>query len=110
MCGFVGYIYNNKHLSIDVFREMNHSINHRGPDDEGYFSHSYGGREIGLAHKRSSILDLSQHGHQPMSFTNLTMVYNGEVYNYQEIRSELTELGYTFESTSDTEVILKSFH
>ena len=110
MCGFVGYIYKNKHLSDDVFRKMNHSLDHRGPDDEGYFSHSYGEWEIGLAHKRLSILDLSQHGHQPMSFENLIMVYNGEVYNFGEIKKELTEFGYKFESTSDTEVILKSFH
>lgn len=110
MCGFVGYIYKNKHLSDDVFRNMNHSIKYRGPDDEGYFSHSFGEQKIGLAHNRLSILDLSHNGKQPMSFENLTMVYNGEIYNYKEIKSELRNLGYEFESTSDTEVILKSFH
>lgn len=110
MCGFVGYIYRNKQLDNDLLRRMNHTLEHRGPDDEGYFSHFYGDRQIGLAHKRLSILDLSQHGHQPMTFENLTMVYNGEVYNYEEIKCELKQFGYKFNSSSDTEVILKSFH
>lgn len=65
---------------------------------------------IGLGHRRLSILDISAHGHQPMSFQNLEIIFNGEVYNFGEIAKELKGFGYIFESHSDTEVILKAYH
>lgn len=110
MCGIVGFIHKGQKLESGELKRMAHTIRHRGPDDEGYYYHSFGNKQLALAHMRLSILDLSQHGHQPMTFENLTMVYNGEVYNYREIKKELNKYGYVFHSTSDTEVILKSFH
>ena len=65
---------------------------------------------ISLGHNRLSILDLSDHGHQPMIFDDLVIVYNGEVYNFQDIKQELVLLGYEFFSNTDTEVILKAYH
>jgi asparagine synthase (glutamine-hydrolysing) len=86
------------------------TLNHRGPDDEGTYLDEVDQYQLGLGHKRLSILDLSPLGHQPMKYQNLVIVYNGEVYNFKEIRQELETLGYDFQSQSDTEVILKSYH
>lgn len=102
---------------------MRDEVAYRGPDDRGsaffqrrgsILSHtaSLGEHawEVGLAHRRLSILDLSQAGHQPMAYGNrFWIVYNGEVYNFIEIRAELQRLGYTFRSSSDTEVILAAY-
>ena len=102
MCGIVGF--NNKNTV--VLNEMIKSINHRGPDDFGTFESD----RCSLGHVRLAIVDLSTQGHQPMLYKNLKMVYNGEVYNFKEIREELLELNYTFESDTDSEVILKAYH
>ncbi len=102
MCGIVGF--NSK--KTEVLDAMLKSIHHRGPDDSGTFEDAH----ISLGHARLSILDLSAHGHQPMSYEHLEMVFNGEVYNFQEIRLELEADGYSFVSDSDSEVVLKSFH
>ena len=94
--------------SVDSKRlkEMNDSIQHRGPDGEGFYY--YG--NVGFGHRRLSILDLSDLGAQPMKYgENLTITYNGEVYNYIEIRESLKQKGYVFTSGSDTEVILASY-
>jgi asparagine synthase (glutamine-hydrolysing) len=110
MCGLVGFIDYNKKSSEEVLKKMNNSLHHRGPDDEGQNFYENNTFQIGLAHKRLSILDLSKHGHQPMIFQYLEIVYNGEVYNFKEIREELENDKYIFESDSDTEVILKAYH
>ncbi len=102
MCGIVGFNSKNS----DVLNEMIKSINHRGPDDSGVYEEE----QLSLGHVRLSILDLSSLGHQPMIFEHLRMVYNGEVYNFKEIREELRALGYTFVSDTDSEVILKAYH
>ncbi len=101
MCGIVGFNSKNSR----VLKSMLSTINHRGPDDNGVYEDS----DISLGHTRLSILDLSYAGHQPMRYEHLTIVYNGEVYNFKEIRKEL-ESEYTFKSNSDTEVVLKAFH
>jgi len=110
MCGITGFIDFKKQTNDTVLKSMTDVQVHRGPDDGGYFYNNLDQAQIGLGHRRLSILDLSNHGHQPMSFKNLIMVFNGEVYNFKEIRKELESLNYTFESNSDTEVILKSYH
>lgn len=89
---------------------MTDAISHRGPDDSGYFFNQLENCQIGFGHRRLSIIDLSELGHQPMAFEHLTLIYNGETYNYKEVRDELIDLGYFFKSESDTEVILKAFH
>lgn len=108
MCGIVGIFdyQGQKPINEALLREMNQRIQHRGPDDEGYYFNP----GIGLAHRRLSIIDLN-HGKQPILShdKSLTIVFNGEIYNYQSLREELISLGYSFETQTDTEVILYSF-
>jgi asparagine synthase (glutamine-hydrolysing) len=89
--------------------EMTDRLHHRGPDSAGYLMLNHQ-QVVGLGHRRLSILDLSEHGSQPMSFDGIHIILNGEVYNFKEIRKELEQLGYTFISNSDTEVVLYAFH
>ena len=102
MCGIVGFNAKNS----KILRAMLKTLHHRGPDDSGV----YEDENFSLGHVRLSILDLSSHGHQPMEFENLVMVYNGEVYNFKAIREELEKEGYEFVSNSDSEVVLKAYH
>ena len=109
MCGICGF-YSKKNTSLDELTAMNDTLYHRGPDDSGV--EIYLGKEgytIGLAQRRLSILDLSPLGHQPMHSVDgrLSIAYNGEIYNFQEIRQELKD--YPFRSHCDTEVILAAF-
>ena len=110
MCGFVGYANLNKDISKDVYilKEMNLKIKKRGPDEEGYFIDT----NINLAHRRLVIID-KENGKQPMSIKHndviYTMVYNGQIYNKDEIKEELKTLGYEFKGYSDTEVLLKAY-
>ena len=107
MCGIVGiWDYKNKISRYDLGK-MQKSLAHRGPDDEGIFIDE--GGKLGLAHQRLSIIDLSSLAHQPMVDQDLVIVFNGEIYNFQEIKKELEEKRYRFKSNSDTEVILKSY-
>ncbi|MCR1816209.1 asparagine synthase (glutamine-hydrolyzing) [Aliarcobacter butzleri] len=108
MCGIVGFIDFNKELSNEKLINMTDVIHHRGPNDSGYSFFKTESANIGLGHRRLSILDLSAHGHQPMQYEDFEIIFNGEVYNFKEIKEELTE--YSFFSDSDTEVILKAFH
>jgi asparagine synthase (glutamine-hydrolysing) len=110
MCGIAGFIDFNKKSDFKILKEMTDILHHRGPDDSGYSFYENEYANIGLGHRRLSIIDLSSHGHQPMRFQNLEIVYNGEVYNFREIRKELEKYGYKFESNSDTEVILKAYY
>lgn len=102
MCGFVG-ILNKNGLNVrpEILRKMADTIHHRGPDEEGIFIND----NCGFYHKRLSIIDLNT-GQQPMTFGNYTIVFNGEIYNYIELREELKLKGHKFDTTSDTEVIL----
>ncbi len=110
MCGIAGFCDFSKQLGKSDLINMTDILYRRGPNDSGYSLYETDYSNIGLGHRRLSILDLSTHGHQPMKFENLEIAYNGEVYNFKEIRNELKLSGYNFESDSDTEVILKSFH
>jgi len=109
MCGIAGFCDFNKSLNYNNLLQMTDVLHHRGPNDSGYKFYEKEYVNIGLGHKRLSILDLSNHGHQPMKFENLEIVYNGEVYNFKEIKAELEDLNYNFTSNSDTEVILKAY-
>lgn len=102
MCGFVGIINKNKQtVSSHLLERMATTIHHRGPDEDGIFMDNH----IGFFHKRLSIIDLST-GQQPMTFNNCTIVFNGEIYNYIELREDLIRKKHTFKTTSDTEVLL----
>lgn len=110
MCGIAGLVDIKYQSDLDMLKKMTDVLFHRGPDFGGYFFEGTGSSQVGLGNRRLSILDLSSNGYQPMSFNYLTMVYNGEVYNFKEIRVELEKLGYSFNSDSDTEVILKAYY
>jgi asparagine synthase (glutamine-hydrolysing) len=116
MCGIAGIInFSQDSISRKDIEKMVRIIKYRGPDDEGYFLDN----NIGLGHCRLSIIDLSEAGHQPMTLRqaqcksnkdrNFWIVYNGEVYNYLELREELKRYGHIFESNTDTEVILHAY-
>lgn len=106
MCGITGKIsFSLKNISTQEIKQMNNAISHRGPDDGGTYISPDG--KVGLGHRRLSIIDLSPLGHQPMRYMDrYEIVFNGEVYNFQEKRNMLEKEGYTFASHSDTEVIL----
>ncbi len=102
MCGIAGFTRNDP----QTLQRILTSIAHRGPDDSGSFFDT----QLSLGHVRLSILDLSTAGHQPMAYEHLVLVYNGEVYNFQDIRKELEAEGYSFHSHSDSEVVVKAWH
>lgn len=110
MCGIAGLLNNKiiKEEVTSVVEKMIDAVIWRGPDDKGVQTVKVGDSIIGLAHRRLSILDLSNRGHQPMGFADgrYTIVYNGEIYNYKTIREELTKKGHVFMSDCDTEVVL----
>lgn len=114
MCGINGILYFNSHEIIDTSRAvqekiklMNDEIIHRGPDDEGVLVRN----PVGFGFRRLSIIDLSQSGHQPMFNEDKTIaiVFNGEIYNYQELIPDLKSKGHIFASKTDTEVIIHSY-
>lgn len=103
MCGIIGAV---GQFNLQEIKHVAGTISHRGPDDFDIYSND----KMVFAQHRLAIIDLSPKGRQPYHFEHLTLIYNGEVYNYKSIRKELEKAGYHFESTSDTEVIIKSFH
>lgn len=110
MCGIAGFIDFKNNSNIAILESMVRTMLHRGPDDMGYECFKLDNNIIGLSQARLSIIDLSPLGHQPMHFNGLSIVFNGEIYNFTEIKSELISLGHTFISTSDTEVILHAYN
>jgi asparagine synthase (glutamine-hydrolysing) len=110
MCGIAGFIDFQKTSDIEIVRRMTDAMDHRGPDDAGYEVYEAKEALIGFGQRRLSILDLSPLGHQPMHFNEFIVNFNGEIYNFKEVRQELIDKGYSFNSWSDTEVILKGYH
>jgi len=106
--GFIDFNYHGQYDLKDTVIAMRETLIHGGPDDAGTFIDPENGLAFG--HRRLSIIDLSPLGHQPYTFEHLTLCYNGEVYNFAEIKETLLGLGYTFQSHSDTEVIIKAYH
>lgn len=106
MCGICGifHLQRDRLADVQILKSMTRTMRHRGPDDEGYFLDD----NLGLGHQRLSIIDLSEKGRQPMSMEDerLWIVFNGEIYNYLELRQQLVGKGHRFHSHSDTEVIL----
>lgn len=107
MCGISGFIDSRLSLSEahGVIDSMLEKISHRGPDARDKVVNEH----FAFGHNRLSIIDLSEDGKQPMSYFNSTIVFNGEIYNYREIRKELEGLGYRFSTSSDTEVVLAAY-
>src|SRR5580698_5399661 len=109
MCGFSGELrFDGRPADVAAVARMSASMEHRGPDGGGVWQRG----PVALAHRRLTIIDLSRAGEQPMvdSELGLSLVFNGCIYNYRELRAELEADGYRFFSTSDTEVILKGYH
>lgn len=108
MCGIVGFV--GKQSAQDkkiILQKMADRIKHRGPDDEGYFTDKL----VALGHRRLSIIDLSKKGAQPIfnEDKSMAIVFNGEIYNYQELKEELVKKGHKFKTKTDTEVILHGY-
>lgn len=109
MCGICGYV-SKKNITLDQLKVMNDTMYHRGPDDSGEEIYEmYGGYQVGFAHRRLAILDLSTLGHQPMHSVDkrVSVVYNGEIYNFQDLKKQLSD--YPFRSNCDTEVIIAAY-
>ncbi len=120
MCGICGFVHHNETtLNTPQLQRMTDTLRHRGPDDSGLRlmrrdgdpAQSFDDGDVGLGQRRLAIIDLSPAGHQPMSADDgrLWTVFNGEIYNFREIRAELEPKGYRFRSASDTEVILAAY-
>lgn len=109
MCGISGFIDFKCEATIADIEKMISATAYRGPDDSGSFFQEEENAHIGFGHNRLAIIDLTSAGHQPMYFQDLTIIFNGEIYNYEEVKNELTTLGHSFTTHSDTEVILHAY-
>src|SRR3954470_3576148 len=113
MCGIVGFINPARHLSRPELEElalnMGATLRHRGPDDQGVWADPEAG--VSLVHRRLAIQDLSSEGHQPMRSADgrYVLVFNGEIYNFQQLKPALERAGHQFRGHSDTEVMLAAF-
>ena len=106
MCRITGILeFTNRSISQDVLIKMRDSLSAGGPDSAGIFIDGM----VGLAHRRLSIIDLSESGSQPMIWGKWVISYNGEIYNYKEVKEKLIRFGYSFNTQTDTEVIIKAF-
>jgi asparagine synthase (glutamine-hydrolysing) len=109
MCGIAGHISMAGRVDTVLVKKMTDAIRHRGPDGEGHWIDAR--EKVCLGHRRLSIIDISESGSQPMHYlSRYSIVFNGEFYNYLEIRKALVKKGYSFNSTSDTEVLLALYH
>lgn len=127
MCGISGFVNFNSKVEKRQIEAMNKAIKHRGPDGRGVFIRNHKNFHLGFGHVRLAILDLSEKGHQPMGLClgktrdksflvyddskepDYLVTFNGEIYNFLELRSELEKVGYSFETECDTEVLLKGY-
>lgn len=109
MCGIAGFVDFNKRTSEETLTAMTRIIKHRGPDGDGHFLDRNEAAFVGLGHRRLSIIDLSSAASQPMYYKNYVVIFNGEIYNYSEVREVLFGKGHVFLTHSDTEVILHAY-
>src|SRR5687768_7746761 len=110
MCGITGIVRFTGRLDRDLLASANAMLVHRGPDDSGEWLSD--DMRVGLANRRLAILDLTEAGHLPMLSHNSAhcIAYNGELYNYLELRRELADDGHCFRTQTDTEVVLAAYH
>ncbi len=107
MCGIFGLVKTPKDsVFVDDLSDSLRNLAHRGSDNSGIYCH----QNIGLGHQRLAIFDTSEQGKQPMTAWGATITFNGAIYNFPELRKELSDFGYTFSSQTDTEVILAAYH
>ena len=109
MCGISGFIDWEKKSQLSLLKEMNSTLYHRGPDSGDEEIYEFKNCHVGFGHKRLAIIDISENGKQPMHYKHLSITYNGEVYNFNEIKNKLQKLGHSFIGNSDTEVIIHAY-
>jgi asparagine synthase (glutamine-hydrolysing) len=109
MCGISGFIDFNHSSTESILQCMTNTLQHRGPDGDGIHFIHHSKYQLGFGHRRLSIIDLNETGKQPMHYKHLSITFNGEIYNFKEIKCDLEQLGHVFLSQSDTEVILQAF-
>ncbi|MDG4655099.1 asparagine synthetase B family protein, partial [Chryseobacterium arthrosphaerae] len=106
MCGIVGIIYKDSTcVTEELLRKMTDKMLHRGPDAEGFYINE----NFGMGHRRLAIIDTSDSANQPFLFKNKVLTFNGAIYNYIELKSELEKQGYVFSTNSDTEILIASY-
>ena len=109
MCGITGFVDKTKLTTTKELDQMTEVIAHRGPDGHGTGLYEFNDSLVGFGHRRLSIIDLTETGKQPMDFEHLSICFNGEIYNYQDIKSELSRLGHKFKGNSDTEMLIHAY-
>ncbi len=109
MCGIAGFIDFNNRSSKEILQECTNVLAHRGPDGCGFEFFQHENLQVGLGHRRLSIIDLSSAAGQPMWYKHFNIIFNGEMYNYAEVKTQLESLGHTFITHSDTEVVLHAW-
>ena len=109
MCGIAGIVELKSSPQPHLIQRMTDQLTHRGPDHGDSVSYPFQEYWMGLGHRRLSIIDLSSQANQPMEYNALTIVFNGEIYNFKALRQTLEQLGHSFKTSSDTEVLLHAF-
>ena len=109
MCGISGYISDKNFLDNDNIKKTLDLMKRRGPDSQDFFQKNYQSKEVALLHSRLNIIDLNSQSNQPFYDKDFILIFNGEIYNYIELRNDLKKKNYTFNTNSDTEVLLKAF-
>lgn len=109
MCGLTGFIDYKNSSSKDILKQCTDVLSHRGPDGSGHEFFQNENVQVGLGHRRLSIIDLSNAAGQPMWYKHFCIIFNGEMYNYAEVKAELEKLGHQFNTHSDTEVLLHAW-
>jgi asparagine synthase (glutamine-hydrolysing) len=109
MCGISGFIDFNNTSSPAILKDCTDTLSHRGPDGSGYEFFQQQNYQVGLGHRRLSIIDLSSAATQPMLYKKYWITFNGEIYNFAELKKELEARGHQFISHSDTEVLIHAF-
>src|SRR5689334_4660565 len=109
MCGIAGFVDFNRESSEEQIAKMACAVPHRGPDGQGVYFVTLPAAAIGLGHRRLSIIDLSTAANQPLHYDGLHLIFNGEIYNYNEIREQLIAKGHQFVTHGDSEVILHAW-
>jgi asparagine synthase (glutamine-hydrolysing) len=109
MCGIAGYIGKSL-LEHYQLKQASEALKHRGPNYEGFYTHKLQDNNVALVHRRLNIIDLDNRSNQPFSYKGTVLIFNGEIYNYMEIRKQLKELGHVFKTSGDTEVLIHALH
>jgi asparagine synthase (glutamine-hydrolysing) len=109
MCGISGSIIFEKNFNLRLIQKTLNLMKNRGPDNQSFYKNKVNNKSVNLLHSRLQIIDLNQRANQPMTIGNYTIVFNGEIYNYRELREKLIKKNYKFKTNSDTEVLLNAY-